>query len=447
MKNRDKKPFSVGTVVMTAVSCLVILGFIYVLPKLSAGNEIKLTQLDFSELLSIENKGPETDLNGTGGLPENRTDTDTAAEKEGNSNEKPSAPTPSPTPAVRGGNVTMTFGGAVAIETKVRQAAYLSDSKQYDFSDLLRLISPYTDSDINCVFAENLLLDDQKVNTLIVPSCAADAFRSAGIDTVCLGFPKVYDKGADGLDATVTALSEYGLNIRGAYDREPTDPAGELISVGNVKVAILQYTSMLSETGKKLVKKTGETWAVPEADPDRIAEDIAAARKHGADIVAVCLNWGEAGNKTPGKKQKTLAQSVAESGADLIIGAGSRVVQNIEYLTVKRDDGTERPVLCAWSLGSLICEHNNANRTAGILLKLEMNCDADGNVTVKTAGYIPTYVWQYKQDGMLYYKTVAADRNYPDGLSASDTKAMDKAAVIIGTALTGSPVGLIPEDR
>lgn len=441
MNKKDKRPLSVGSFMMIVISCLVIISFVFVLPKLSGGTEIKLTQLDFSELLAIETRGPETDLNGTGGvqaLPEV-----TKAETVTSEPLHPVTPKVTPAPEVRGGNVTMTFGGTVAIEGKVRQAAYLSDSKQYDFSDLLRMIRPYMDSDINCAFAENLLLDDQKVSTLIVPSTTGDAFRTAGIDTVCLGFPKAYDKGSDGLGATVTALKEYGLDIRGAYANEPTDPAATLIRAGNLKVSILQYTSSISDTGRKQIKKSGETWALPEADPDRIAGDIAVARENGADIVAVCLNWGEAGNKNPGKKQKTLAQTIAESGADLIIGAGSRVVQNIEYLTVKRDDGTERSVLCAWSLGSLICENTNANRSAGILLKLKLNCDENGNVTICTAEYIPTYVWQYKQDGLQYYRTVAADRDYPDGLTSSDTRNMEKAAVIIGTALTGSPVSCL----
>lgn len=442
MKNRDKRHLSVGSFLMIVLSCLVVVSFVYVLPKLSAGNEIKLTQLDFSELLNIENNTPETDLTTTGGVPES-IDSQTQGETAPVSvTEAPAIPQEL---VQRGGNVTISFGGTVAIEGKVRQAAYLSDSKQYDFSDLLRLISPYMDSDINCAFAENLLLDDQKVSALIVPACAGDAFRSAGIDTVCLGFPRAYDKGSDGLGATITALMEYGLDVRGAWTNEPTDPSEYMTKVGNVKVAILQYTSALSDSGKKAIKKSNESWALPDADPERIADDIRSVKAAGADIVAVCLNWGEAGNKTPGKKQKALAQTIAESGADLIIGAGSRVVQNIEYLTVTNPNGTDRSVLCAWSLGSLICESSNANRSAGIILKLELNCDAAGNVTVRKASYIPTYVWQYKQDGLLYFRTLAADRDHPDGLTSGDIKNMDKAAATVAAALTGSPAGCLEQ--
>ncbi len=439
MNRKGKRHLSVGSFLMIVISCLVVISFVIVLPKLSAGNEIKLTQLDFSESLAIENKGPETDLTGTGSVP-STAGTDSAETAIADKASVKEEPPVTPEPVQRGGNVTMTFGGTVAIEGKVRQAAYLSDSKQYDFADLLRLISPYMDSDINCAFAENLLLDDQKVSSLIVPSGAADAFRTSGIDTVCLGFPKAYDKGSDALGATITALMEYGLNVRGAWTNEPTDPSEYFIRTGNLNVAILQYTSALSDTGKRSIKKSGESWALPEADPDRIAEDISNVKAGGADIVVVCLHWGETGTKAPTKKQRTLAQTIAENGADLIIGTGSRVVQNIEYLTVKKDDGTDRSVLCAWSLGSLICENSNASRSAGVLLKLELNCDTEGNVTVRTAHYIPTYVWQYKQDGLLYFKTVAADRNHPDGLTSNETKNMEKAAKIIETALNGSPV-------
>ena len=273
-----------------------------------------------------------------------------------------------------------------------------------------------------------------------------NALKNAGLNAVCLGFPKAYDKDSEGLGATMTSLREYGMEVYGTFD-EPDETGSSLVqNVGNIKVAILQYTSDISSNSTKLMKKRDEKWAVAADDPDAIANDIVSVRAAGADVVVVCLHWGKPGNKSPNKKQKELAQKIADAGADIIIGAGSRVVQNIEYLTVDREDGTKGSVLCAWSLGCLMSESRDAGRVAGILLKLTVSEDAEKHISIQNAEYIPTYIWQYKQDGITYYRTIAADRNQPDGLSGSDEKNMEKAVATVSKALADSPVKLAETD-
>ena len=436
MRTGEKKHLSFGSFLMILISILVIAGFVFVIPKLTGGQRVDISKLDFNEVLDIHTLVPAAGSDET---------TKTSDKKE-------TAPLQyaatslaietTQTEQKTGGSVSMTFGGIIAIEDAVRKAAYISDSKQYDFSETLRLISPYMNSDINCAFVENLLLDNQKVSNLIVPSNAADTYKKAGLNTICLGFPKVYDKDSEGLGATITALREFGMEVHGVYDEQDEDPSSDIQNAGDLKVAILQYTAEITSTGTKLMKKRDEQWAVPADDPEMISQDIATVRAAGADVVVVCMHWGKTGNKSPNKKQKELAQKIADAGADIIIGAGSRVVQNIEYLTVEKPDGTKNSVLCAWSLGCLMSESRDAGRVAGILLKLTVSKDAQEHISVRSAAYIPTYIWQYKQDGMTYYRTIAADRNQPDGLTATDEKNMAKAVTTVSKALTDSPVDL-----
>ena len=446
MHTGEKKHLSFGSFLMIFISILVIAGFAFVFPKLTGGNSIDVSKLAFNEVLDIHTNVP---ANVPANVPTSG-QKQQPAEPE-NTFEQPNAVTahttvePEPAPLV-GGRVSLTFGGVIALEDAVRKSAYLSDTRQYDFSETLRLISPYMDSDINCAFAENLMLDNQKVSNLVVPSNAANALKNAGLNAVCLGFPKAYDKDSEGLGATMTSLREYGMEVYGTFD-EPDETRSSLVqNVGNIKVAILQYTSDISSNSTKLMKKRDEKWAVAADDPDAIANDIVSVRAAGADVVVVCLHWGKLGNKSPNKKQKELAQRIADAGADIIIGAGSRVVQNIEYLTVDREDGTKGSVLCAWSLGCLMSESRDAGRVAGILLKLTVSEDAEKHISIQNAEYIPTYIWQYKQDGITYYRTIAADRNQPDGLSGTDEKNMEKAVATVSKALADSPVKLAEMD-
>ena len=439
MQTGEKKHLSFGSFLMIFVSILVVAGFAFVIPKLTEGNKVDVSKLAFNEVLDIQTPVPATDTTFNTEIQGAEPDPTMAGPVMAAQN------TAEPEPVI-GGRVSLTFGGVIALEDAVRKAAYLSDTRQYDFSEALRLISPYMDSDINCAFVENLMLDNQKVSNLVVPSNAADALKKAGLNAVCLGFPKVYEKDSDGLGATMTSLREYGMEVYGVYDEPDEDRSTVIQTVGNLKVAILQYTSEISANSTKLMKKRDEKWAVPADDPDAIANDIVSVRASGADVVVVCLHWGKAGNKSPNKKQKELAQKIANAGADIIIGAGSRVVQNIEYLTVDRQDGTKGSVLCAWSLGCLMSESRDAGRVAGMLLKLSVSKDAEKHISIQKAEYIPTYIWQYKQDGITYYRTIAADRNKPDGLTANDEKNMDKAVTTVTKVLMDSPLQLAEMD-
>ena len=114
---------------------------------------------------------------------------------------------------------------------------------------------------------------------------------------------------------------------------------------GDLSVAVISFTDMLSASAQKAMAKQGLEYAVAEADSAKISESIQAARSQGAQAVVVLLNWGKAGGKSPEKAQKALAWQIAEAGADLIIGAGSRVPQAPEWLSCIRSSISD-PLSC-----------------------------------------------------------------------------------------------------
>jgi poly-gamma-glutamate capsule biosynthesis protein CapA/YwtB (metallophosphatase superfamily) len=174
---------------------------------------------------------------------------------------------------------------------------------------------------------------------------------------------------------------------------------------------------------------------IPEAEEEQIAAEIRTAREQGAQAVVVLLNWGKTG-KSPDTNQVSLAAKIAEAGADLIIGAGSRQLQGAEYLA-----GPEgRQVLCCWSLGSLITgDRGNVRRIAGYLLHVTFSRDED-RARLQKAEYTPVYAWKFKQDGSFFYRCVAANQPAPDGMDNEQQKYMANALQIAETALAGSPV-------
>lgn len=83
---------------------------------------------------------------------------------------------------------------------------------------------------------------------------------------------------------------------------------------------------------------------------ERIAEDIAAARAAGAELIVAYNHWGAEHTHQPTPKVVTHAQEMADAGVDIIIGSHSHAVQPVVWLTAA--DG--RQVLCAYSMGNFV---------------------------------------------------------------------------------------------
>jgi len=330
----------------------------------------------------------------------------------------------------------LTFGGTIAIEENIRKSGYIADSKKYDFSDIFMLLSPELQGRTAGAFLENLIMENARVSATVIPPAGAEMMKASGFSVAFSGFSKAWDKAESGIAETIGMLESNGIRALGIC-RSASGERILLQDINGIRIAMMQYTDTLSSGARKAMQKKDLAGMIPEADPELIASDIAAARAGGADAVLVFLNWGKTGGKTPDKAQTILAQQIADSGADLIIGAGSRVPQKVEYLLTP--DG--RQVLCAYSLGTLISDNRKtANRMGGFLLHVQLNCVREHEVQIGKATYTPTYVWKYRQDGKDSYRVVASDRAAPDGMANDQIKQMQKTLSVVQEALQGAPV-------
>ena len=358
--------------------------------------------------------------------------------------EIPATAVPTATP-VPGGSFTLTIGGSVNIEDNIRKSAYYSDSGKYDFAEIMMLLRDEMRSDLTLVTLENLTDSGEKVSELNAPEAVIDMLSKAGVDIVALGFPKACDKGMDGLQATIAAARARGMTTLGAYADQTDADSLRMFTIDNVNVAFLHYTSSISATGKKAMNADSATWALPLTQTgnstDKMLRDIRNARQSGADVVIVSLNWGSQSAAKPTAAQQNLAQQIADAGADVIVGAGSRVVQPVTWLTAKEADGSIRHTLCAWSLGSLINDSRKDGNVCAMLLQLQIAFDGD-SISFEKVCYTPTYIWRYKQDGAYQYRIAVSDQTPPDGMSDEQAGYMDKALRNIRKYLDDSPVTL-----
>ena len=428
MPGRKRKGLSLGTKIMLMMSAVTLGVSILVFLRLGTGNPADLSRLNLQAI----------------NLQESRELTDRSAEteKKDNSSGKnvpavsnhPEQTLP-PTDGTES-LLTLTFGGTLAIEENVRKSGYSADSKKYDFTDIIAPLVPEMESDLTGVFLENLVMDEVKVSSVVIPSAGADMLKYAGVQACFSGFSRAFDKEEKGIRTTIENLRDRGIMSFGLQETEG-ERAYIIRDIRGIRVAMMQYTANVPSKTRKTMEKKGISWMIPNADTELIGQDISKARKEGAQIIIVLMNWGKTGTRNPDKTQMSLAQQIADLGADVMIGAGSRIPQKAEYLVSQ----TGRKMLCVYSLGTLLSDNRSApNRMGGYLVKLTFHRQEDGTLGLKKTAYVPTYVWRYRQDGKYEYRILPADRPTPDGMESEQARQMQKTMDSIQEVLEGGPL-------
>ena len=426
-RRRKRRGVSLGTVVMLALTLLVTAVAMSLLSKLMGDTTIELDAGRMLDARSISDGLPELSLSDIPISISTGKPTATPAPADQTQTNLPATMPPQITPAptetpYAGGSFTLTLGGSICMDDAVRKSCYYSESQKYDFTELLSLIKGEMQSDLVMLSLENLIVPTAKVSSLIAPEAVMSMLASSGVDMVALGFPQAYDQGADGLASTVQSARNAGLTTLGAYTSQEDADNLRLVTLNNVQVAFLHYVQALSAKGAKAIKAADAAYAVPVAEAERITADIAAARAAGAKVVIVSVNWS--GTKsTPAKTQTTLAQQIADAGADVIMGTGTGILQPVTWMTGQNGHRT----LCAYSLGALMSESRSNGGVAAALLQLRIAVDGTGRVIFEQTSYTPTYIWRYKQDSQYQYRVVASDQTAPDGMSSDQQEAMGRA--------------------
>ena len=420
MQEERKNRFSAGTRIMLALTLAVLALSAFVLIRLSSGtgsggsgssSALPAAGQDSAQAVEEIRPGP---------APQGDALSAARTENEG--------------PEAKPREATLTLAGTVALDGEVRKNSYFSDVKQYDYLDNLALVRKEIRSDINIVFLENILTDEAKATDVKADESAADMLYAGGFRFAACGFSRAFDQGGEGILQTREILKRRGIEAIGIRE-SGSGSAGYIQEANGIRIAVVQLTGTIPAATRKSMNKQGMADAVPSADAETAAREIAAAREQGCDAVVVLLNWGKTG-KAPDKAQRSLARQIADAGADLIAGCGSRIVSGAEEITA----GDGRRVLCIWSLGTLLSgDRSNIQRIAGIAVHATVRSE-NGKTAIGNFSYTPVYTWKYKMDGRFYYRSLAANGSIPDGMDNEQQKYMKKALDTVRSAMKDAPM-------
>ena len=108
-----------------------------------------------------------------------------------------------------------------------------------------------------------------------------------------------------------------------------------------LRIAVLAYNEFKPRSFEAGAEWPGIAWS----EDAQVVADIRAARAAGADLVIPFMHWGWERERQPSERQRQLARTMIDAGADLVVGGHPHVTQGTEYYQGK---------LIVYSLGNFV---------------------------------------------------------------------------------------------
>lgn len=256
-------------------------------------------------------------------------------------------------------HATILFGGDMMFDRSLRSYAL-----QYGADHLFTCLDPlFSQADLVVANLEGPITDNPSISlgsapgdgnnyTFTFPTTTASLLFAHNVRLVSIGNNHIMNFGRDGLAQTKRALTLAGVGYFGDPDSVESERVAR-VSVGDIPFAFINWSDWTSDN-------TDITGA-------QVATEKAAGR-----VVVVYTHWGE--EYVPATdRQKRLAHTLIEQGADIVLGSHPHVVQEHEVYRGKH---------IYYSLGNLIFDQYWNDAVSHALL-VEAVFDAHGVVGLK----------------------------------------------------------------
>lgn len=279
-------------------------------------------------------------------------------------------------------NATLVFAGDAMQHQGQLDAARQNDGT-YSYSGYFDAVRPYIEeADYSVVNLETPIADAHLSGypCFNAPVEYVAELAANGFDLFLTANNHTLDRRDKGLKQTVRRLDSLGVDHIGTYTNagERAKALPMIKDINGFNVAFLNYT--YGTNGIRLASDA----VVDYIDRELIASDIKTAREGGAELVCVCIHWGDEYKLLPNAAQKSLADFLIKQGADMIIGAHPHVIQPAEMRT---NPSTGRNVLLVYSLGNFISNMKTTDTRGGMMVKAKLSRDENGNAIVSDASY------------------------------------------------------------
>lgn len=241
----------------------------------------------------------------------------------------------------------------------------------FDYSPVFEALKPrFAAADLVVVNLETTLTRSEEYTgypRFRSPAALAGALRDAGVGVALLANNHCCDNGAEGIRMTVEELETRSVRHTGSFtdstDYKSNNPL--YLTRNGISFALLNYTYGTNNL------PVPQGTVVNRIDTVRMAADLSAARRGGAECVVVCIHWGEEYERRERASQRQLARFLQRHGADLIVGSHPHVVQPFEV---------NASHIVLYSLGNFVSNQRDRYCDGGLMAEIEVVQHPDGRM-------------------------------------------------------------------
>ena len=257
----------------------------------------------------------------------------------------------------------------------------------YDFTSRVESVAPYLQQQDLVFMNQETPIGGEELGlsgypTFNAPEEVADLLSYFDADIVNFANNHTLDRSAEGVLATAENLTERGIDYVGANVSEEDMARDRIFTVNGIDVGFLAYT--YGTNGIPVPE--GQEYLVNIIDMPRILSDIEALREK-VDVLIVSYHQGVEYDDFPREEHVPEYRTMAEAGADIIVGSHPHTLQPIEHY--ERRDGSEAVI--AYSMSNFLSAQQSLNTRLGGIL--EVNIEQSGGETdIGAVRFMPTYV-------------------------------------------------------
>lgn len=288
------------------------------------------------------------------------------------------------------GKFTLGATGDILLHKRVYNKAKQSDGS-YNFDEMFRNVEHLFDKEHLIIVNQESIIAGEEFGLSDFPNFNSPIeigykLKELNVDIASIANNHILDHGEKGILKSIENWEEIGLPYVGAYKSEKDQNTLRIFNKNGLRVCFLSYTKGLG--GKKppkgkeyLVNQYGVTKYNGYKGVAGLRRLIAEIKKQDlADVFIVSIHFGKEYQMEPTAYQKETVSSIADAGADVIIGHHPHVVQPFEYVT----DSKGREVFVAYSLGNFFSGQKGLYRQIGGYLSVDIE-KPEGSKMVKVS--------------------------------------------------------------
>jgi poly-gamma-glutamate capsule biosynthesis protein CapA/YwtB (metallophosphatase superfamily) len=255
--------------------------------------------------------------------------------------------------------LTITLVGDIMLDRSVEESVY--ENGDGDFSFIFKNTSFLKDSDIVFGNLEGPVSDKGedlqnlysfRMDPEVIPELSAAGFNILSVANNHSG-----DWGSEAFEDTLRRLKKYNILFAGGGRRRKEAEEVTIIEKNGTTVGFLAF----SDIGPKVFEVGYGHAGILYADDPRFSELVENASRE-VDILVVSLHFGEEYRAEPTDRQRELAYSAIDAGADIVAGHHSHIIQDVS----RYKDG-----IITYGLGNFIFDQSFSEETMeGLVLDI-----------------------------------------------------------------------------